>query len=184
MTAPDARLSRCVLYAARPVYRRFRSHVRLDDLMQELWVWVFGHQATVAELLARSDAYLIRRLRTHAERYARREKAAREGYSPDDEAFYSIGQIIGLLPDVLDPYALPSQVRASEISGKSESYMDWETSVADVRKAASKLADGHLREIRGWMDQDMPDPIPDDVLSALRMMQRYLGGPKPDGGNK
>lgn len=158
--------------------------VHLEDLRQECWLWVFGHRDTVAELLERSDAYLIRRLRGVAERYARREKALRGGYSPADEEFYSLSRITELLPDALDPYAMPSQTKASEITGKSELYMEWETSLADIRAAFEKLDGGEQQSVRGWVFLNMPEPTPQDVTSALRKMQRALGGPRPDGGNK
>lgn len=179
-----ARVDWCVGLAASPIYRRYRQYVHVDDLRQECWLWVLEHKRRAVELLDRSEAYLIRRLRTVAERYARKQKAARCGYSPDDEAYYSISRIAELLPDALDPEATPPTGQASEIRGSSEQHGEWETSIADIRGAVAKLPVSDQWAVRMWAGYGAVD-IPPDIMTIVRAIQKLLGGARPnDGGNR
>lgn len=177
------RIAWCARVAARPIYRRYRRYVQPDDLRQEAWAWALEHTDWVRQALERSDAYLVRRLRSVAERYARREKAAAGGYSPADEAYYSLSRIMELLPDALDPQATPPTGQGSEVHTNSELYGEWETSLADIRAALKRLPAGSIQDLRGWVDSGMPEPTPGHIRPTLRHMQTSLGGPRPETGD-
>lgn len=176
------RIEWCVLRAAAPIYRRYKDHVHMEDVRQELWLWALGHKDTTRELLGRSDGFLVRRLRSVAERYARREKAARGGYSPADECFYSLTQIANLLPEALDPTSAGSGAAGSKVSGTSETYMEWETSIADIRGAVAKLQPEPRGRLSQWVGHMDMAAIPEDIKAILRQIQMRLGGPRPDNG--
>lgn len=175
------RIMWCVNVAVKPIYRRYRRIVHMDDLRQECWLWAVEHRGWTRQALTVSDAYLVRRLRGVAERYARKEKAARGGYSADDEMYYSTATIANLLPEALDPQAVTPTGQASEIRGSSERYMEWETSIVDVRGAVAKLTPKEKYTLQWWLDTNIDDPPP-EVTTILRKMQKSLGGARPDNG--
>jgi len=95
---------------ARTVFNRFRNWTELGDIKQECYTFAASRNSKFKELLDEPDvnkrmanerriAWQIKRA---AERYARREKATRGGYSPADEAFYDTTIIAQLLPFVID----------------------------------------------------------------------------------
>lgn len=169
------RVEWCVARAASPIYRRYRPHVHVDDLRQQCWLWVLEHQNKAEELLEASDGFLVRRLRSVAERYARREKAVRTGYRPQDEHFYSLAQIVDLLPEALDPDAT---------SGANNGSMEWETSIADIRGAVAALLPGARGRLVSWVNGSDMETTNDDIKSILRQIQMRLGGPRPTEGDK
>lgn len=71
----------------------------LDDLSQQLWLWIVENQA---EVLAWDGdewtARLYRRGFRVCYALARRDRAAAFGYEPQDEYFYSLGALRRLLP--------------------------------------------------------------------------------------
>src|SRR6266480_3745572 len=113
----DPGVADCVDEAARTIAksRRWRRWVEYDDVMMEMWVWVYGHPAKTNALVTGDRWWLVRRLRTVGERFARREKAARTGYLPGDEYFYSPAQVRALLPDAMDTSCTPPQGAADEL---------------------------------------------------------------------
>jgi RNA polymerase sigma factor (sigma-70 family) len=91
------------------IFRRFNKHVEKEDVIQECYHWVISRANWINEMLAVEDldqrrhneqriAYQMRRA---AERYARKEKAARSGYHVSDEAYYESATIAQLLPFVI-----------------------------------------------------------------------------------
>lgn len=91
------------------IHNRYHSFVEKDDLKQECLKWAITRSDYINEQLAEPDtkkrqhnearvAYQMRRV---AERYARREKASRSGYSITDEAYYESATLAQLLPFVI-----------------------------------------------------------------------------------
>jgi len=91
------------------IHNRYHSFVEKDDLKQECLKWAITRSDYINEQLAEPDtkkrqhnearvAYQMRRV---AERYARREKAARSGYNITDEAYYESATLAQLLPFVI-----------------------------------------------------------------------------------
>lgn len=82
--------------AARPVSRKFTGWVEDDDLRQVASEWCARRPQKIHEYLVRDtpeerkrgEAALIKTLRRVCEKHARKEKAERSGYRPEDEYFY------------------------------------------------------------------------------------------------
>ena len=94
----------------RSVYQRFRPWTEEQDLRQECYTFATAKNKQFAELLDEPDTekrkinerrigWQIKRV---AERYARKEKAAKLGYQVADEAFYETATIAQLLPYVIN----------------------------------------------------------------------------------
>ena len=91
------------------VARRFKGYVEESDLRQECYTFAAVKYAQQKELLDEPDTekrkqnerkigWQIKRV---AERYARKEKAAKSGYQIGDEAYYETTTIAQLLPFVI-----------------------------------------------------------------------------------
>lgn len=94
---------------AKSVANRYGKWVERDDVKQECILWAMGRTEWVNEQLNEPDTEkrkhneqkLAWQMMRHAERYARKEKAARSGYQPGDEAFYQSATLAKLLPFVI-----------------------------------------------------------------------------------
>lgn len=165
--------------AAYIIWKRYRGVTEPADIRQEMWAWVLTQKPTkVEELDARVLGY---KLRDAGELYARKEKAARGGYSPSDEVFYSITTLRELLPLAVstEPVALRREGEAtgSYTPGVSPS-MEFETTLADVRRAYRRLSTKYREILAEYVaDPDASDEV--QVRRALRYMQRKLGGRRP-----
>lgn len=104
----DDHLEDLISISASHVYRRYAGYVDRDDLIQELRVYVLN-RPHLAKML--DDAYevskdetkwvarrIMARLRRTIEKYSRKEKAAKLGYSTGDEFFYDTATIAKMLP--------------------------------------------------------------------------------------
>jgi len=94
---------------ARSIANRYGKWVERDDIKQECLIWAMGRGEWINEQLNEPDtekrkhneqkiAWQMMRI---AEKYARREKAARSGYQPGDEVFYQSVTLATLLPFVI-----------------------------------------------------------------------------------
>lgn len=94
--------------SASHIHRRFAGYVERDDLIQELRVYVIKRPHLEKML---NDSYevskdevkwvarkIMARLRRTVEKYARKEKSAKLGYSTGDEFFYDTATIAKMLP--------------------------------------------------------------------------------------
>lgn len=97
---------------ASAVLRRFRGWVSREDLTQECWVWAVAKNAAFMDMLneeneqkrTHNERRIAWQMRRAAERFARREKAAKAGYQTNDESFYETTTISQLLPFVIHSY--------------------------------------------------------------------------------
>lgn len=94
---------------ARSITNRYGKWVERDDVKQECIVWAMGRAEWVNEQLNEPDtekrkhneqkiAWQMMRI---AEKYARKEKAARSGYQTIDEVYYQTATLAKLLPFVI-----------------------------------------------------------------------------------
>lgn len=91
------------------IHRRYKTHVEFDDIKQELMAWAMTRIADHTEDLMEIDENKRRhneqriawQMRRVAERYARKEKAAKSGYQTNDEAYYESATLGQLLPFVI-----------------------------------------------------------------------------------
>lgn len=94
---------------ARSIVNRFGKWVDKDDVKQECLIWAMSREQWVAEQLSEPDtekrkhneSKLAWQMMRYAERYARKEKAARSGYQTGDEVFYQSATLAKLLPFVI-----------------------------------------------------------------------------------
>ncbi len=94
---------------ARSIVNRFGKWVDKDDVKQECLIWAMTRQKWVEEQLGEpnleqrkhNEQKLAWQMMRHAERYARKEKAARSGYQTNDEMFYQTATLAKLLPFVI-----------------------------------------------------------------------------------
>lgn len=97
-----------VASASKILYSRYRSVVDFEDVQQELYCWLLQKYDKVVDWRERLDTQhaertIVKALRNAGEKYCRQEKAEREGYSPDDEFFYSLPMVADLLVLYFDP---------------------------------------------------------------------------------
>jgi RNA polymerase sigma factor (sigma-70 family) len=94
---------------ANTVYRRYNNYAERDDIKQEILAWALTRSQYMIEQLSEPDtdkrkhneqriAWQMKRV---AERYARKEKAAKSGYLINDEAYYEGVTVGQLLPFVI-----------------------------------------------------------------------------------
>jgi DNA-directed RNA polymerase specialized sigma24 family protein len=94
---------------ATAIHNRYSKFVEKDDIKQECLKWALTRATYINEQFSEPDtkkrqhnesrvAYQMRRV---AERYARKEKAAKSGYSITDEAYYESATLAQLLPFVI-----------------------------------------------------------------------------------
>jgi DNA-directed RNA polymerase specialized sigma24 family protein len=190
-----------VKYSAARVARRYRMSIA-DDLYQEGIVWVYAHARTVEgwmndEYPKRGWARFTRRIESVMQKIARAEKASREGYDPDDEAFYYTAMIELVLPALWDSTFRidgPQRDGSERSSGHDASEGNtWAAMVLDVERA---WHEAHL----STRDQSMlrmrygsqalfsevarvfecsTSTAEATIKKALRRMQNVLGGAKP-----
>jgi DNA-directed RNA polymerase specialized sigma24 family protein len=94
---------------ANTIYRRYNNHVEKDDIKQELMAWALtraeDHAVDLMEPIEdrrkHNEQRIAWQMRRVAERYARKEKAAKSGYQTNDEAYYESGTLGQLLPFVI-----------------------------------------------------------------------------------
>lgn len=113
-----------VASAARIVKSRYRGYAEYEDLVQECYLWLFDNAGKVTEWREKysekhAERVLVKALRNHCEKYARKEKAAYEGYQPEDEFFYSIPMVVDMLTLYFDPerFTVPSKALDEHTSG-------------------------------------------------------------------
>ena len=91
------------------VFRRYKNFVERKDLSQEAYAFAAQRGAKFAEQLDEPNEELRKanekrigyQIKRHLERYCRKEKAHKSGYTTQDEAFYETVTIAQLLPYVI-----------------------------------------------------------------------------------
>lgn len=94
---------------AQSIYRRYRGYVEKEDVLQECYLWATSRNDSFLEQLNEestikriaNERRIAWQMKRHAERYARKEKAAKSGYRIGDEAFYDTATLAQLLPFVI-----------------------------------------------------------------------------------
>jgi DNA-directed RNA polymerase specialized sigma24 family protein len=111
MDRAEAHVQDLVRASAHAIHRRFSGYVDLEDLVQELQIYVLQRPQLEKDLDAAYEVSkdetkwvarkLMARFRRHIEKIARKEKAAKLGYQMGDEFFYDTALIATLLPVAL-----------------------------------------------------------------------------------
>jgi DNA-directed RNA polymerase specialized sigma24 family protein len=172
--------------------------VDLEDLRQELWLWLVEHQEKVQVWgqEATGDRRTAKSLRRAARAVCLDLKAQRGGYDLGDLWFYSVGQLRQLLPDVLDtegwtassPALSPDRVQSQSLVNEGNNRL---AMLVDVKDAFLRLADEdqqllyvhyrvHEEEQHATELEISVEALRSRVTRALTRLQRELGGPQPD----
>lgn len=204
---PQEHLHQLASPAAAAVARQFKGYVDAGDLAQEIHVYILTHPAMEKELL---QAYeigkeetrwtarrIMARMRRYAERYARKEKAARLGYRPEDEFFYDNQMIANLMPAVFTLEATaeliieriedgtPKRPAAPSEGGNMLAM------IMDVKRIYDKLPEDDQIILEQYYNKEMTftqlaeawaiskSTAERRVKDLLRYINRELGGPSP-----
>lgn len=112
-----------VTSATKILSAKYRGYVDWQDVKQELYLWLLTHYDRAETWRERYDERhaertLVKALRNVGERYCRAEKAEIDGYSPDDEFFYSIPMVCDLLQLYFDTdWMVPNGLELTRTSG-------------------------------------------------------------------
>lgn len=171
-------------HAGYAVSKRYRGYTTAEDLRQEMWVWVLQQNP---KKLEEADKRLLEwHLRNVGDLHGRKQKAAKEGYVPTDEVFYSISAIRECLPLAIEstPVVLRKEGPNEFTGGKGgiPVPLEFETAIADLRKAYRGLSSKYREVLRGYVSNP-EDADEVQVTRALRWMQRKLGGKRPRKGD-
>lgn len=172
-------------------WRKWRAWAERDDIVQELWCWACGRD----DVDSLEGPALGTALRDVAERYCRREKAARSGYRPADEAFYTLPVLRELIGAAGAGPATrrgvdDSSVKASR-RGAAGPSMEYETMIMDVVAGMAGLSaedrwllvsiyqHGTTYADMAVQMETTEDQVNNATARAIRRLQRALGGRKP-----
>jgi RNA polymerase sigma factor (sigma-70 family) len=94
---------------ANTIYRRYNNYAERDDIKQEILAWALTRSQYMIDQLSEpntdrrkhNEQRIAWQMRRVAERYARKEKAAKSGYLINDEAYYESATVGQLLPFVI-----------------------------------------------------------------------------------
>lgn len=179
---------------------RYPNVVEREDLEQEAWIWVLEHPARVEERKATEDsglgAYRLGQdLWKVMDVYARKEKAARGGYQPEDELFVSDAVINVVLPCVLKGDPTPPVREGERVADTSDPAEggNWLATFMDVQRAweAADLT-GQQRDLLvsyyrdGLTQKDVADILKISQPTVTKRLKRaraklidQLGGREP-----
>lgn len=197
-----------VVYSvARRVQQRYPRTVH--SYADEAWRWVAAHPERLARALEEDPlgsawSRLERAIERFLERVGRAERAAAGGYRVDDETYYPLSLIEMALPAVWDITHLSDDAE-SESNEDGKTHLppkrvqdpaeggNWLATIVDVRAAfdAALLVKGTQQMVRrcyadGWSLERIArhaacgaDDVDHQIQSALRKIQRQLGGERP-----
>lgn len=195
-----------------------------DDVTQEILLWCLtqGIDGSFADLEDEEEYFSqLKQARSSmnwaGERYCRREKARKEGYSPDDEAFYGVRHLEELVVIYYQvgieehaPIGTSDSVRHQKSDGAE--YGNYLASILDVQKGLAKipyhyrqrlevrygplvhlsddgvagLSQSEVKDLVGWHHDRLTevlgatgDQVRHRTETALRALQKALGGPSP-----
>ena len=190
------------------VYRRYKKYVDKDDIKQECLMWAmtrieyinFQLSEPNVEQRKHNEQKVAWQMLRVAERYARKEKAAKSGYQTGDEAYYERATLGQLLPfviaSVIDGTVLEQaqemvkdgQPRGSSSPAEGGNLL---AILIDIKKAYVKLepqsqqllAWRHhenltLAQIAGLLEVAI-STADRRCIGALRALQKELGGANP-----
>lgn len=91
------------------VWRQYKAYVEREDVLQECYSWAITRNKWITQELSEEDvkqrqhneSKVAWQMLRNAQRYARKEKAAKSGYSTHDEAYYQTATLGQLLPFVI-----------------------------------------------------------------------------------
>lgn len=192
------------------VHRRYRNFIERDDLKQVCYEWAISRESYIAEQLndpdpeqrKHNERKLAWQMKRHAERFARKEKAAKSGYHISDEVYYesfTLGQLL--------PFVIASVIDGTVLEQAQEMIMDGQpkgssspseggnilAALLDIKKAYLALEADDKDILRFRYHENYTLAQVAQVLecatstadrkcsAALRRLQQILGGETPWG---
>ena len=187
---------------ARKVHRRYHTYFDVQDVTQELMVWVLRRQDKIKEWLdhpLESDEYkmgvrkLGKTLTRNADKYCRKLKAQKLGYEVRDEQYYSPISLSELLPFVWSDVVETRDASKPKVSGGGNPAEggNYVIQLFDIRKALKKLdtQDKLVLQMKFFEQLNYQEiaqafGVSDStahrkVDGALRRLNNHLGGQSP-----
>ena len=187
---------------ARKVHRRYHTYFDVQDVTQELMVWILKRQDKIKEWLDHplgSDEYkmgvrkLGKTLTRNADKYCRRIKAQKLGYEVRDEQYYSPISLSELLPFVWSDVVETRDASKPKVSGGGNPAEggNYVIQLFDIRRALKKLdpQDKLVLQMKFFEQLNYQDiaqtfGVSDStahrkVDGALRRLNNHLGGQTP-----
>jgi len=185
------------------ITRNYKGYAEADDVKQELLEWSLKRNDKIQEWLSpelSKQEYrigikrLAKTFNRMADRYCRKEKAKKLGYSIHDEAFYSTGMIEELLPMAFSSNIMtkdPATEYVSNGGGDPATAGSFLASMYDIRIALRELTievyemmrmhyeDGlTLEQIGEYFNVDK-STISRKINTGIKQMSKELGGESP-----
>lgn len=185
------------------ITRNYKGFAEADDVKQELLEWSLKRPDKIQEWLSpelSKQEYrvgikrLAKTFNRMADRYCRKEKAKKLGYSIHDEAFYSTGMIEELLPMAFSSNIItkdPATEYVSNGGGDPATAGSFLASMYDIRIALRNLTieiyemmrmhyeDGlTLEQIGEYFNVDK-STISRKINTGIKQMSKELGGESP-----
>lgn len=209
MTELDEVSKDLAVSVARVVYNQYRDYVEREDVYHECISWALSRHRWVREQMAevtnpdtrkRAESRIAWQMKRAAERYARKEKAAKTGYQIIDEAYYegfTLGQLLPfVIASVIDGTVLEQvqqMVQDGQPKGKSSPSEGGNllASLLDIKTGYTKITveDQTLLKVR-YLDSFTLQQVGNlygcsastadrRIGHALRRLQDKLGGLSP-----
>ena len=185
------------------ITRNYKGFAEVDDVKQELLEWSLKRADKIQEWLSEDlpkQEYrigikrLARTFNRMADKYCRKEKAKKLGYSVHDEAFYSTGMIEELLPMAFSSNIItkdPATEFVSSGGGDPATAGSFLASMYDIRIALRNLSidlyeilrmryeDGaKLEDIASYFEVT-DSTINRKINTAIKKISKELGGESP-----
>jgi RNA polymerase sigma factor (sigma-70 family) len=185
------------------ITRNYKGFAEADDVKQELLEWSLKRNDKIQEWLNEDlskQEYrigikrLAKTFNRMADRYCRKEKAKKLGYSIHDEAFYSTGMIEELLPMAFSSNIItkdPATEYVSNGGGDPATAGSFLASMYDIRIALRELTietyemmrmhyeDGLTLEHIGEYFNVDKSTISRKINTGIKQMSKELGGESP-----
>ena len=185
------------------ITRNYKGFAEADDVKQELLEWSLKRNDKIQEWLNEDlskQEYrmgikrLAKTFNRMADRYCRKEKAKKLGYSIHDEAFYSTGMIEELLPLAFSSNIItkdPGTEYVSNGGGDPATAGSFLASMYDIRIALRELTieiyemmrmhyeDGLTLENIGEYFSVDKSTVSRKISTGIKQMSKELGGESP-----
>jgi DNA-directed RNA polymerase specialized sigma24 family protein len=185
------------------ITRNYKGFAEADDVKQELLEWSLKRNDKIQEWLNEDlskQEYrigikrLAKTFNRMADRYCRKEKAKKLGYSIHDEAFYSTGMIEELLPMAFSSNIItkdPATEFVSNGGGDPATAGSFLASMYDIRIALRELTieiyemmrmhyeDGLTLEHIGEYFNVDKSTVSRKINTGIKQMSKELGGESP-----
>ena len=185
------------------ITRNYKGFAEADDVKQELLEWSLKRNDKIQEWLNENlskQEYrmgikrLAKTFNRMADRYCRKEKAKKLGYSIHDEAFYSTGMIEELLPLAFSSNIItkdPGTEYVSNGGGDPATAGSFLASMYDIRIALRELTieiyemmrmhyeDGLTLENIGEYFSVDKSTVSRKISTGIKQMSKELGGESP-----